>query len=462
MQVEELKSDGLRREYQVTIEGDEMDRRVDKILKEFGQNVPMKGFRPGKAPMSLLKQLHGKRARGQAIQEAVSETTEKLFQEKEVRPATRPDVDLPQEDEQSQVTDPVVYTVGVDILPEIDVQAFQPPKLEKLVAPVSDEAVEERLTELARQQKNFTSAGEGHAAETGDRVVVDFVGRIDGEAFEGGTANDAEIEIGSDTFIPGFEEQLKGMKAGEEMTVNVTFPEEYRAEDLAGKDAAFEVTVKDVKQPDAEVVPDDEFAQNFGMESLDQLRDAIRRQIESENEQMSRAKLKRELLDHLAETYAFDVPESMVNMEYQQIWAQVREDMLRSGEKTLEELQAMEEPEDEADREEFRRLAERRVRLGLLLSELGVANNIQITRDEVNRKIMEEVQKYPGQQQQVLEYYQNNEDAQAQLRAPLYEDKVVDYILEIAEVDETEVSREDLEAALRKLQEEDADADAAA
>ncbi|MBB4210229.1 trigger factor [Rhodothalassium salexigens DSM 2132] len=462
MHVEELKNEGLRREYKVTIEGDEMTRRVDKILRDFGRTAPMKGFRPGKAPLSLLKQLHGKAARGQAIQEVISETSEKLFADKEVRPATRPDVDLPNEEEQTQIGDEVVYTLGVEVLPDISVDDFKAPKMEKLVAEVTDAEVDARLGELAKNQRGFEDAPEDHAAADGDRVVCDFVGRIDGEAFEGGTAEDAQVELGSDTFIPGFEEQLVGVKAGDEKTVTVTFPEDYRAEDLAGKEAAFEVKVKGIKRPGEAVTPDDEFAKNFGMEDLEQLRTAIRDQIGSENEQMSRAKLKRELLDHLAETYDFPVPDSMVDMEFQQIWGQVRQDMLRSGEKSIEELQALSEPEDADEKAEFQRLAERRVRLGLLLSELGVANNIQITREEVNSKIIEEVRKYPGQEREVLEFYQQNEDAQAQLRAPIFEDKVVDYVLEIAEVDEKSVSRDELEEALRKLQEEDADAPAAA
>ncbi|MGF1604836.1 MAG: trigger factor [Rhodothalassiaceae bacterium] len=453
MQVEVLKSEGLRREYKVTLESDEIAGRIDMILQDFGRTVPMKGFRPGKAPLSLLKQLHGQRARSKAIEDAINDHTEQLFRDRQERPALQPRIDI-DPDENAPLDAPVEYVVDAEILPVIDVDGFEAPALSRPVVEVSDADIDAYLDRLVEQQTRFEDAAEDKTAEMGDAVVMDFEGRIDGEPFAGGAGQDAQIVLGSGNLIQGFEDQLVGVKGGEDRTVSVTFPEDYRATELAGKDAEFSVSVKKV-QTAVKPAIDDDLAKNLGLESLDALKQAVRTQIAAEDAQLSRAIVKRRLLDALAEGFDFAVPEGMVEMEYQQIWSQVRQDMLRSGEKTQEELEAMTEPAEE-EREEYRQIAERRVRLGLLLSELGTVHEVKISRDDLNRKIMEEVQRYPGQEREVFEFYQNNEQARAQLRAPIYEDKVVDFILEQGNVSDEPVSREELRAQFEALDEEPA------
>lgn len=454
MDVVELSNEGLRREYKVTLPGSELTDRIDMILQDFRRTVPMKGFRPGKAPLSLLRQLHGPRARAKAIEDAVQDSTEQLFREREVRPAMQPNINVEAKPD-DPLDAPVDYTVDVEVLPVIDVKGFEAPKLVRPVAEPTDEEVDAFLTTIAEQQTHYEPAEEGREAQDGDQLVVDFEGFLGEDAFEGGKGEDIQLVLGSNTFIPGFEEQLTGAKAGEARTVTVTFPEDYGAAHLAGQEARFEVQVKEVRvaQP---VALDDDLAKNLGMESLDQLRSQVRTQMAEEDAKVSRSIVKRKLLDHLAEQFDFAVPQGMVDMEYQQIWAQVRQDMLRQGEKTQEELMAMPEPESEEERAEFRQIAERRVRLGLLLSEIGLVNDIQINRDELNRKIVEEARRYPGQEQQVLEYYQKNEDALAQLRAPVYEDKVVDFLFEQGGLEDEAVSREDLRKRFEALDDEPA------
>ncbi|MFQ5348145.1 MAG: trigger factor [Rhodothalassiaceae bacterium] len=447
MQIEELKNEGLKREFKVSVDKEELDRRVQLILMEFRDKVRMKGFRPGKAPLSLLRKLHGDAAIGQAVEESVRENTDKLFREKKLRPAMRPEVEVGDVDAEAGFD----FTVSAEVLPEIDVTGFKAPRLERLVAKPDDADIDEALARLAKQSRRFEPAAANYRAKTGDVVRIDFVGKVDGAEFEGGKGEDVELEIGSGQFIPGFEDQLVGAKSGEEKTLEVTFPADYGRADLAGKAASFAVTVKEVKRP-AETRVDDEFAKGFGLESLDALRDMLRQQLEQEAAQLGRARLKRKLLDALAESYDFPVPEKMVDLEYRDIWEQIKRDAITSGEASEAELAGKEEPESEEDRKEFRAIAERRVRLGLLLSEIGLANNIEISRDELMRKVVEEARRFPGQEQQVYEFYTKNEQAMAQLRAPLYEDKVVDFILEMADLAEREVSLADLR---RIVEEED-------
>ncbi len=451
MQIEEVKNEGLKREFRVSVDKDELDRRVQLILMDFRDKVQMKGFRPGKAPLSLLRKLHGEAAIGQAVEDSVRENTDKLFRDRKLRPATRPDVEVGEVDEDKGFD----FTVKAEVLPEIDVAAFKAPALERLVARPSDADVEEALARLAAQSRRFEDAPASYRAKTGDVVRIDFEGRIDGTPFEGGTGEDVELEIGSGQFIPGFEDQLVGVKSGDERKVTVTFPENYGRADLAGKGAVFTVTVKAIRVPQ-EAVVDDELAKGFGLESLDALKDLLRQQLEQEAAQLSRARLKRRLLDALAEAYDFPVPETMVDLEYRDIWEQIKRDAIQSGEASEADLAEKEEPDSEEERREFRAIAERRVRLGLLLSEIGLANNIEISRDELMRKVVEEARRFPGQEQQVYEFYTKNEQAMAQLRAPLYEDKVVDYILEMAEVSEREVSLADLRKAVEEEDEKEA------
>jgi len=328
------------------------------------------------------------------------------------------------------------------------------PKLERNTATADDATVDEALKRLAEQSKSFEPAAKTAKAKEGDAVVIDFAGKVDGDEFEGGAGEDVEIELGAGRFIEGFEEQLIGVKAGDAREVRVTFPEGYARSDLAGKDAVFDVTVKEVKRPKS-VELNDDLAKNFGMDDLAALRDALREQVQNECNQLSRAQVKRQLLDKLHAAYDFPVPQRMVDMEYRNIWEQIKRDAIMNGEAKEEDIADLEEPESEEERKDFRDIAERRVRLGLLLSEIGMANKIELSQDDVMRKAVEEARKYPGQEQQVFEFLTQNEQGQAQLRAPLYEEKVVDFIVQMADVDEQEVDLETLRKIVQEAEEED-------
>ena len=372
-----------------------------------------------------------------------------------MRPAMQPKVDVTKDDEGKDLE----FTLEVEVLPEIEVPDFSKVKLERLVAPVEDAQVDEYLERLASGQKNFEAAAKTYKAASGDAVVIDFVGKRDGEPFDGGAAEDYQLELGSGNFIPGFEDQLIGVKAGDEKELNVTFPEEYGAKDLAGKDVTFDIKVKEVRKP-AAVKIDDDFAKGMGLESLDALKKAIRDQIEKEQKSLSRSRLKRSLLDVLADAHKFDVPPGMVDMEFEQIWDQVMADLRHQAfheqhgdtdthDHSHEEMPGIDEPGDDV-KDEYRAIADRRVRLGLLLSEVGQKNNVTVGQDEVSRLIAQEARRYPGQEDKVFEFYTKNPQAMAQLRAPLYEDKVVDFILELADIKDKTVTREDLDKAVEE------------
>ncbi|GEQ96674.1 trigger factor [Iodidimonas gelatinilytica] len=450
MQINELKNDGLTREYKITIEKADLDQRVQNILNDLRHKVRMKGFRPGKTPVALLKKIHGEAALGQAVEESVRESTDQLFREKKIRPALQPKVDVGEVDEEKGFE----FTLSTEILPDVDTSDFKAPALERLIATPSDADVDAAIETLAGQSKSFETAAKTYKAKTGDAVVIDFVGSVDGEEFEGGKGEDFQLELGSGQFIAGFEDQLVGAKTGDKVTVKVTFPDPYGREELAGKDASFDVEVKEVKKP-ADAKIDDDMAKNFGLESLDQLKEALKTQLEQEAKTLSRAKVKRALLDKLADSYDFAVPQGMVDLEYRDIWQQIKRDAVMSGDATEAELADKDEPESEEDRADYRDIAERRVRLGLLLSELGLANKVEINRDELMRRVADEARRYPGQEREVFEFYTKNEQAMAQLRAPLYEDKVVDFILEMADLKDTEISLEDLRKAVREDDEEE-------
>lgn len=450
MNIQETLNEGLRREFTVTITADDLNARLDKVLEDFRKTTVIKGFRKGKAPLSLLRRMHGERAMGQVVSETVQETSQELLEEKKVKPALQPEIDLVGDFKAG--TD-LTYSLKVDVLPDINVTDFESPSLERWVAAVEDSQIEEALGRLSEGRKSFKKAAKTYKAKQGDAVLIDYLGRVGGEAFDGGAADDHELELGSGGFIPGFEDQLIGTKAEDTKDVTVTFPSDYHAAELAGKEAVFSVTVKEVRKP-AAVVVDDEFAKSLGMDDVDALKNAIKGQLETGNQSLSRAHLKRRLLDALADQYNFDVPSKMVDMEYQQIWEQIKRDSIMSGENKPEDFEGKDGPEGD-DAKEFRHIAERRVRLGLLLSEIGTVNGIQVTQDEINRKVIEEARKYTGQEQQVFEFYQKNEEARAQLRAPIFEEKVVDYIVEKAEISEKTVSFAELESALRALDDEE-------
>jgi len=399
----------------------------------------MPGFRPGKVPTNLVRKMHGPALLQDALNTALQEGVQSLIAEKNLRPAMQPQVELVGEYEQGQ---DATLSVTLEVLPQVPTPAIDALKLERLTVPVADEAIDEQLQKFADQQKRWDDAGD-KAAEQGDQVTVDFVGKtMDGVAFEGGSGEDMAVEIGGGRLIPGFEDQLVGVKAGEEKQISVTFPEDYPAKDLAGQPATFDLTIKSVKTA-GEAKVDDEMAKNLGLESLEQLRGLLKGQIEQEHNGLTRTYMKRKLLDQLADGHDFEVPPSMVEAEFSQIWAQLEH------EATHEEDPEAAKAEMEKERDDYKKIAERRVRLGLLLSEIGQANGVEVTAQEMNRLIAQAAQQYgPEDRQRFIQYVQQEPMAAAQLRAPLYEDKVVDFLFGKAEITDRETTREELEAAI--------------
>ncbi|MFP6749837.1 MAG: trigger factor [Alphaproteobacteria bacterium] len=434
MQISETLSEGLKREYRVVVAAADMEAKVTDRLTDLAKEAQMPGFRPGKVPVKILRKTHGRRLLGEVLEQAVNEATTETLEKHELTPAMQPKIEVVSFDEGADLE----YTIQVEVMPKFEPMDFAALTLERVVAEIGDGEIDERVKSLAGQFKEFTEAAEGQAAQDGDTVVIDFKGSVDGELFDGGTAEEHSLELGSNSFIPGFEEQLVGLKKGEEKTVAVTFPDGYQTDALAGKEAEFEVTVREVKVP-LPVAVDDALAEKLGLENLAALKDAVREQSEKDFAQVSRAKLKRTLLDALADGHDFEVPPSLVEAEFEQIWKQVEEDLKRQ-EKTIADL---DKPEEEA-KAEYRDIAVRRVRLGLLLSKVGQDNNLTVNQDEVNRAMAEHAQNFAGQEQQIFELYQSNPEMRAQLEAPIMEDKVVDFIIEMAQVNESKVSIEEL------------------
>ncbi|WP_425050360.1 trigger factor [Psychromarinibacter sp. S121] len=442
MQVTETLNEGLKRGYSITLTAAELDEKVNAKLTEAQPEVQMKGFRKGKVPMALLKKQFGQQVMGEAMQEAIDGAMSKHFEDSGDRPALQPQVKMTNEDwkEGDDVEVEMTYE-ALPQIPEVDAKSI---KLEKMTVAAEDEAVEEALQSLAASAQNF-EAKDG-ASEDGDQVVIDFKGSVDGEEFEGGAAEDYPLVLGSNSFIPGFEEQLVGLKAGDEKNVEVKFPEEYGAEHLAGKDAVFACTVKEVKAPVAATV-DDELAKKYGAEDLDALKGQIRERLEAEYGQAARAVMKRQLLDALDEMVKFDLPPTLVETEAKQIAHQLyHEDHPEDHGHDHGEI----EPTDEHNT-----LAERRVRLGLLLAELGQKAEIQVTDAEMTQAVMQQARQYPGQERQFFEFVQQNPQMRQQIQAPIFEDKVVDYVFELAEVSEKPVSKEDLQKAVESLESDD-------
>ncbi|BBE35196.1 trigger factor [Sphingosinicella microcystinivorans] len=438
MQIAEKTNEGLKRQYEVTIPAKDLESRIDAQLTQVSGQIRMPGFRPGKVPKNLVKKMHGEAMHGEALNTAVQEGVQKLVADKKLRPAMQPSVALA--DDYAQGKD-VVFTVELEVLPEITSVNIEGIALEKLVVEPSDAEIEDALKRFADQQKRFEAAPKAYKAQQGDVVVMDFVGTVEGEEFEGGKGEGMQIEIGSGRLIPGFEDQLVGVKANDKVKVEVNFPEDYNVAYLKGKPAVFDVLVTEVRQPQDAAI-DDTLATNLGLESLDKLKEILKDQISAELQGMTRTHLKRKLLDHLAANHDFDVPPTMVEAEFGQIWAQLEHEASHEADP------AAAVAELENDKDEYRRIAERRVRLGLLLSEIGQKEGVNVTQAEMNRLIGQEAARYPGQQQQVVKYFQENAMAAAQLRAPLYEDKVVDVLLGKAELTERSVSREDLQQAI--------------
>lgn len=442
MQVTETLADGLKREYRVVVPATDLETKVSARLDDLKDRVRINGFRPGKVPVSHLKRVYGRSVMAETIDETVREANASIVSEHGFKLAREPKVTLPEaEAEVNAVIDgkaDLSYSLAIEILPKIELADFTGISLEKLTAPVTDEEVDAALNRLAEQSRPFEDKGEGAKAHTGDKVTVSFTGSIDGKPFEGGTGEDIGVELGSNSFIPGFEEQLAGIAAGETRTVKASFPENYLTKDLAGKEASFEVTAKSIAAP-GKVTVDDAFATSLGMESLDKLKEALRERITREHAAESRRKVKRKLLDALDERHKFELPPTLVEEEFENVWRTVTSD-LEAQKKTF----ADENTTEEAARAEYRGIAERRVRLGLVLSEIGAKNNIQVTDDEMNRAVMERARQFPGQEQRIWDYYRKSPEALASLRAPLYEEKVVDFLLELVKSSEKTVSREEL------------------
>jgi len=443
MQVTETLNEGLKRGYNISLTAAELDEKVNEKLAEAQPEVEMKGFRKGKVPMALLKKQFGPRVLGEALQETIDGAMQKHFEDSGDRPALQPDVKMTSEDwkEGDDVEVAMTYEALPDI-PEVDMKAL---KLEKLVAKADDTAVDEALKNLAETSQNFEDRKKGSKAKDGDQVVIDFKGSVDGDFFDGGTAEDYPLVLGSNSFIPGFEEQLVGVKAGDELDVNVTFPAEYGAENLAGKDAVFNCSVKAVKAPAAAEI-DDELAKKFGADDLEALKGQISERLEAEYAGAARAVMKRGLLDQLDEAVSFDLPPSLVKAEADQIAHQLWHE-------ENPEVEGHDHPEIEAT-EEHNELASRRVRLGLLLAELGRTNEIEVTDAEMTQAVMNQARQYPGQERQFFEFVQQNPQMRQQLQAPIFEDKVVDFIVELADVTEKEITKDELQKAVEALEEE--------
>jgi len=442
MQVTQTVSEGLKREYRVVVPVSDLDTKVNERLVDLKDRVRINGFRPGKVPIEHLRRMYGRAVLAEAIEAAVREANTSIIAEHGFKLAMDPKVTMPEaEGEVAEMmagkTD-LAYSVALEILPQIELGDFKDIKLEKLTAEVADQEVAEAVEKIAEQNRPFADKGESAKAEPGDRVIVAFTGTIDGEPFEGGTADDVAVVIGSKSFIPGFEDQLVGISRGETRTVNASFPQNYLSANLAGKAASFQVTAKAIEAPGT-VTIDDDFAKSLGMESIEKLKEAVRERLSREHGEVTRRRLKRSLLDALDVRYKFDLPPSLVEQEFANVWRTLVADLEAQG-KTF----ADENTTEEAAREEYGKIAERRVRLGLVIAEIGEKNDIKVSEEELRRAILERARQFPGQEQQIWDYYGKNPNAVATLRAPIYEEKVVDFLLELAKVTERTVSREEL------------------
>ena len=443
MQVTETLNEGLKRGYKIVVPAKDLDDKVNEKLAEAAPEIEMKGFRKGKVPMALLKKQFGQRLLGEAMQESVDGAMSKHFEDSGDRPAMQPQVEMTNQDWKEG--DDVEVSMSYEALPEIPEVDFSKIKLEKLVVEADEKSVDEALQNLAENAQNFEDRKKGSKAKDGDQVVIDFVGKVDGEAFEGGSAEDFPLTLGSGQFIPGFEEQLVGVKAEEEKAVEVTFPEEYGNADLAGKPAVFDVTVKAVKEPKPAPI-DDELAKKFGVDDLETLKTQVTERITSEYEGASRAVMKRALLDELDKAVTFDLPPSLVEAEAKQIAHQLWHE-------ENPEVQGHDHDEIEPT-DEHNKLAERRVRLGLLLAEIGSKNEVEVTDAEMSQAVMNQARQYPGQERQFFEFVQQNPQMRQQIQAPLFEDKVVDFVFEKAAVKEKKSTKDDLEKAVEALEDE--------
>ncbi len=442
MQVTETLAEGLKHEFQISVPAADLDAKADARLVDLKDKVRLNGFRPGKVPVSHLKKVYGKSVMAETVEQTIRDTNSQIFTERGFRLATEPKVTMPTEEKAVEDIlngkSDLTYTVSIEVVPAIQLADFKSFTVEKPVVDVSDTDVDEAIKRIADQNRSYVAKAEGAKAETGDRVTINFKGSIDGTPFEGGAGEGIQVVIGTGQFIPGFEEQLVGIAANESRTLKVTFPKNYASEKLAGQPAEFETTATAIEAPQ-ETVIDDEFAKSLGLESLDKLKEAARERLTAEFAGATRQRVKRMLLDRLDEAHRFEAPPSLIGEEFQLMWNSIKAEMESSG-KTF----ADENTTEEAAKEEYHKIADRRVRLGLVLSEIGEKNKITVTDDEVSRAVIERARSMPGREKEVWDYYRNNANALAQLRAPIYEDKVVDFILELANVTEKKVTREEL------------------
>jgi trigger factor len=442
MQVTETLAEGLKHEFKVSVPASDLDAKAGAKLVDLKDKVKLNGFRPGKVPVSHLKKVYGRSVMAETIDQTIRDTNTQIFTDRGFRLATEPKITMPTEkDEVEELlagkTD-LTYTVAIEVVPTIQLADFKTFSVEKPVVEVTDAEVDEAIKRIADQNRPYAAKAEGAKAETGDRVTISFKGSINGELFDGGTGEGIPVVIGAAQFIPGFEEQLVGIGTGETRTLKVSFPKNYTSEKLAGQPAEFETTATLIEAP-GETKIDDEFAKTLGLESLDKLKEAARERLVAEFAGATRQRVKRALLDRLDDSHKFEAPPSLIEEEFNLMWNSIKAEMESSG-KTF----ADEDTTEEAAKDEYKKIADRRVRLGLVLSEIGEKNKITVTDDEVSRAVIERARSMPGREKEVWDYYRSNANALAQLRAPIYEDKVVDFILELANVTEKKVSREDL------------------
>jgi len=440
MQVVQKTTEGLSRVIAVTVPAAELNAKLDAKMAEFAPKMKLKGFRPGKVPVSHVRKTFGRDMMGEIVNDAINESSQKALDEAKVRPAAPAEMKLTSDmDKVLSGSDDLAYEMALEIMPDFTPVDPRTIKLERPFYEASDADLDEALAELAGQAKTYEDKkGKAVKAADGDQLTIDFLGKLDGEPFEGGAAEDSDLVIGSGRFIPGFEEQLKGAKVGEEKTIEVTFPEDYQAKNLAGKLATFDIKVKAIKA-EAKTTIDDDFAKRIGLDSLDKLKDLLRQNLNQQYAGAARFKLKRALLDALDEAHSFDLPPKMVEAEFDGIWKQVEADKA-AGNLPPEDA----EKSEAALKDEYRKIAERRVRLGLVLAEIGRANDVGVTDQELNNAIMAEARNYPGQERQVLDFYRQNPNAAAAMRAPIYEEKVCDLIFTVAEVKDTPITKEEL------------------
>jgi len=434
MELNETKNEGLSREYTVKVLANDLEIKMQSRLKELGRTVNLPGFRPGKAPLPLLKQRFGQAVMGEVLQAAVTDSTTEVITEQNLRPAMQPKIELQEYDEGQDLE----FTMSVELMPEFEPIEFSKLKLERLTVEVTDEEVDKALAQMAAENKRPEPLKKARKSKIGDVLVIDYKGTIDGVEFAGGAAQDYYLELGGGRFIPGFEDQLAGATAESQATIKVEFPKDYGSVDLAGKAAEFAVSIKEIREL-VDVAIDDAFAESLGLPDLNALRNALRARLEQDYTSLSRNRLKRILLDKLNSAHDFEVPVGMVASEFDAIWARL-EDARKNEKLDADDLGKT----DDELRESYKEIAERRVRLGVLLSEVGRLNNIEVTQEEINRAIVQEAQQGRGNHREILEYFQNNPEAQAQLRAPLFEDKVIDFILELASITDRETTVDEL------------------